>query len=114
VIMLYSKNGSIAPTMPKAVKLTCNLPARSIHLLSGVSGWGAQGERDGGVALIVRLHYADGKTEDHPLQDGVHFADYIRRIDVPKSEFAFAMRGQQMRYLAVTPKRDEALTRSSS
>ena len=56
--------------------------------------------------MIVRLHYADGKTEDHALKNGEHFADYIRRVDVPGSKFAFSLRGQQIRYLAVTPKRD--------
>ena len=40
------------------------------------------------------------------LVNGVHFADYVRKVDVPKSEFAFAMRGQQMRYLSVAPGRD--------
>ena len=44
------------------------------------------------VSMIVRLHYADGKTEDHELKNGVHFADYIRRVDVPECEFAFALR----------------------
>jgi hypothetical protein len=110
VIMLYSPNGAVARGMPKRVKLDCNMPARAIHLLSGVSGWGYPYSKEGGVAMIVRLHYTDGKTEDHELVNGVHFADYIRRIDVPKSEFAFAMRSQQMRYLAVTPGREAALT----
>jgi putative membrane-bound dehydrogenase-like protein len=110
VIMLYGLNGPIAPTMPKTVKLECNMPARTIHLLSGVSGWGYPYGKVGGLVMTVRLHYADGKTEDHQLENGVHFADYIRRIDVPKSEFAFSMRSQQMRYLAVTPERDSALT----
>jgi hypothetical protein len=61
--------------------------------------------------MIVRLHYKDGKTEDHPLLNGEHFADYIRRVDVPGSKFAFALRGQQIRYLAITPKRDETVAR---
>ncbi len=110
MIMLYSKNGAVAATMPKSVKIECNLPARAVHLLSGVSGWGYPYGKGGGVTLIVRLHYADGKTEDHDLKDGEHFADYIRKVDVPKSEYAFGMRGQQMRYLTVTPGRDAALT----
>jgi hypothetical protein len=110
VIMLYGPNGPIAPTMPKTVKLECNLPARTIHMLSGVSGWGYPYAKEGGLVMTVRLHYADGKTEDHKLENGVHFADYMRRVDVPKSEFAFAMRSQQMRYLAVTPGHDGALT----
>ncbi len=42
--------------------------------------------------MIVRLTYDDGKTEDHELKNGVHFADYIRRVDVPESKFAFALR----------------------
>ena len=55
----------------------------------------------------MRLHYDDGKTEDHDLKNGVHFADYIRRVDVPGSEFAFRMRGgQQVRYLSVSPEAD--------
>ena len=110
VIMLYSEAGSVAATMPKSVKLDCNMPARAIHMLSGVSGWGYPFRKGGGVALIVRLHYADGKTEDHALKDGEHFADYIRKVEVPKSEFAFSMRTQQMRYLSITPGRDAMLT----
>ena len=64
--------------------------------------------------MIVRLHYADGKTEDHALKNGEHFADYIRRVDVPGSKFAFDLRGQQIRYLAVNPKRPAAIKTSSS
>ena len=55
--------------------------------------------------MIVRLRYADGQTEDHALKNGVHFADYIRRVDVPESKFAYNLRGKQIRYLAVQPKR---------
>src|SRR5205814_10143009 len=105
----YSGNGPVSAKMPKSVKVACNAPAKSIHLLSGVSGWGYPYSQKAGVTLIVRLHYADGKTEDHELKNGEHFADYIRRIDVPGSEFAFALRGQQIRYLAVTPKRTEVI-----
>jgi putative heme-binding domain-containing protein len=110
VIMLYSGNGDVAKGMPKKAKLECNLPARTIHLLSGVSGWGYPYGKEGGVVLTVRLHYADGKTEDHDLKNGVHFADYIRKVEVPKSEYAFPMRTQQMRYLSLTPGRNAALT----
>ncbi|MFO0927255.1 MAG: PVC-type heme-binding CxxCH protein [Gemmataceae bacterium] len=110
VVMLYGTNGMFPPKMPKAVSLPCNSPARAIHLLSGVSGWGYPALPRGSVSLIVRLHYKDGKTEDHRLINGEHFADYIRRVDVPGSRFAFPLRGQQIRYLAVTPKRDETIS----
>ena len=61
------------------------------------------------MSLIVRLHFADGKSEDHKLLNGVHIADYIRRVDVPQSEFAFALGGQQVRHLSVTPSRKEKI-----
>ena len=78
-----------------------------IHLLSGVSGWGYPGGEEGSVTMIVRLHYQDGSTEDHLLKNGVHFADYIRRVDVPGSKLAFLLRGKQIRYLTIDPKRDD-------
>ena len=59
--------------------------------------------------MIVRLHYSDGKTEDHPLLNGVHFADYIREVDVPESKLAFKLRGQQIRYLSVKPDRSDKI-----
>jgi hypothetical protein len=74
-----------------------------------VSGWGFPAETRGSVSMIVRFTYDDGKTEDHELKNGVHFADYIHRVDVPESQFAFALRNQQIRYFAVTPKRDAAI-----
>jgi hypothetical protein len=109
VVLLYGPQGYLPPKMPKAVRLACNAPAKAIHLLSGVSGWGFSYTPRGTVSLIVRLHYADGKTEDHPLRNGVHFADYIRRVDVPESRFAFDLHGRQVRYLAVRPQRPEPI-----
>ena len=108
-VLLFSPNGTIPPKMPKSVALPYEGPARAIHLLSGVSGWGFPYGREGGVAMIVRLHYADGTTEDHPLRNGVHFADYIRVVDVPQSKLAFKLRAQQIRYLTVAPKRTEPI-----
>jgi hypothetical protein len=109
VILLYGPQGALPPKMPRAVSLPCNAPAKSIHLLSGVSGWGYPYTEKGSVSLIVRLHYADGQTEDHPLQNGTHFADYIRRVDVPDSQFAFGLQGRQVRYLSVSPQRTEKI-----
>jgi putative membrane-bound dehydrogenase-like protein len=111
VVLLYAPQGSLPPKMPKTVSLPCNMPAKVIHLLSGVSGWGYPYTEKGSVSLTVRLHYADGKTEDHPLKNGDHFADYIRRVDVPGSKFAFNLRGRQIRYLAVHPQRQSKIER---
>ncbi|HVW00354.1 MAG TPA: PVC-type heme-binding CxxCH protein, partial [Planctomycetaceae bacterium] len=108
-ILLNGPEGKVPPTMPKSVTLPCNAPAKAIHFLSGVSGWGWPIGEKGSVSMIVRLHYADGKQEDHPLKNGEEFADYIRRVDVPGSKFAFALRTQQIRYLSITPKRHETI-----
>jgi len=108
VILLYGPAGAFPPQMPRSVLLPVGAPAKAIHFLSGVSGWGYAGQADfkPAVSMIVRLRYQDGKTEEHPLLDGIHFADYIRRVDVPGSKFAFDLAGRQMRYLAVRPQRD--------
>ncbi len=107
VILLNGPNGRIPPTMPKSVTVPCNTTAKAIHLLGGVSGWGFPGGAVGSTSMIVRLHYDDGTTEDHPLKNGVHLADYIRRVDVPGSAFAFLLRNQQVRYLAIAPRRPD-------
>jgi putative membrane-bound dehydrogenase-like protein len=111
VIMLYSPRGKQPPKMPKSVNLTCNVPTRAIHLLSGISGWGYSESEKGTVSMIVRLHYADGKTEDHALKNGEHFANYVQRVDVPGSKFAFDLNGRQVRYLAIKPKRKDKIER---
>lgn len=114
VILLYGPQGKFPPQMPRSVNLPCHLPAKAVHLLSGISGWGypygGEGSK-GSVSLIVRLHYADGQTEEHALRNGEHFADYIRRVDVPGSQFAFDLGGRQVRYLAVPVERSEPLAR---
>lgn len=110
VVVLYGPRG-LAARMPRSVSLPCNAPARAIHLLGGVSGWGHPLGTKGSVSLIVRLHYADGASEDHELRNGEHLADYIRRVDVPGSQFAYDLNGRQLRYLAVEPKRPETIER---
>jgi hypothetical protein len=109
VILLHSPNGAVCQTMPRSVALPCRGPAKAIHMLSGVSGWGYLGGGEPTISLIIRLHFEDGSEEDHPLRNGEHFADYIRRVDVPGSEFAYLLRDQQIRYLNITPKRTSSL-----
>ena len=104
IILLNGPRGTLPPSMPKSVQVPCNAPLKVIHLLSGVSGWGYPAHGDKSTSMIVRLHLQDGKVEDHPLLNAVHFADYIRRVDVPGSEFAMSVGGQQLRYLQIKPK----------
>jgi putative heme-binding domain-containing protein len=109
VVLLYSPQGRIPPGMPRSVRLPVNVPARAVHFLSGVSGWGFPLGEKGSVTMILRLVYADGATEEHQLRNGEHFADYIRRVDVPGSQFAYQLRGQQLRYLSVAAERPEVI-----
>jgi hypothetical protein len=108
-ILLNGPHGTLPPRMPRSVRIACNMPASKIHFLSGVSGWGFPIGTKGSVSMIVRLHYDDGTTEDHPLRNGEHFADYIRHVDVPESKLAFMLRSQQLRYLAIKPKREATI-----
>ncbi|MCC9604132.1 ThuA domain-containing protein [Stieleria sp. JC731] len=109
VIVLHGSSGPIAAKYPKSVTMPVSGSVKNIHMLSGAAGWGfPYGPRER-PAMIVRLHYADGGSEEHVLLNGEHFADYIRRVDVPKSKFAFSTGGGQIRYLTVTPKRSEPL-----
>ena len=110
VVMLQGPLGYLPPTMPKSVSLTLASPVRAIHLLGGIAGWGFPATAKGSTSMIVRLVYADGQKEDHPLVNGEHIADYIRRVDVPQSEFAFDLAGRQVRSLRIQPKRTEPLT----
>jgi hypothetical protein len=109
VVMLQGPLGSIPPKMPKSVSLSLGSPFRAIHMLGGIAGWGYPATAAGETSMIVRLVYADGAKEDHPLVNGEHIADYIRRIDVPKSQFAFDLDGRQLRYLRVQPQRPEPI-----
>ena len=109
IILLYGPNAPLPASMPKSVTLPCNSEAKAIHLLSGVGGWSFPFDSNKTVSMIVRLHYKGGETEDIELLNGVHFADYIRRVDVPGSEFAYALGGQQIREITVTPKKRDVI-----
>ncbi|WP_315852112.1 PVC-type heme-binding CxxCH protein [Tautonia rosea] len=108
-ILLHGPQGRTPPRMPRVVELPVNAPAEVIHLLGGVGGWSYPFGDEGSISMIVRLHYADGTTEDHPLRNGIHLADYIRRVDVPGSTLAFELGGRQLRYLTIRPERPDDL-----
>jgi hypothetical protein len=110
-IVLYAPGGERAREMPTFVRLKCGSPAKAIHLLSGVSGWG--GGPDKTVCVIVRLHYRDGGQEDHELINGIHFANYHgddneRYPEIPGSRIAIRLletgKFPFIRYLAIQPK----------
>jgi uncharacterized protein len=109
VVMLHGPQGSLPQKMPKSVSLSMGSPIKALHILGGVAGWGFPAGGKGSTSMIVRFTYQDGKTEDHPLVNGEHVADYIRRVDVPGSEFAFDLDGRQLRYLKAVPQRPDPI-----
>jgi putative heme-binding domain-containing protein len=109
IVLLNGPRGTMPPKMPKTVRIPCNSVATAIHLLSGVSGWGYPAHGPKSVSMTVRLHLAEGSGEEHPLINGVHFADYIRRVDVPKSQFAMMVRSQQLRHIVIRPQTGEEI-----
>jgi uncharacterized protein len=110
-VLLFGPQGDIPRRMPRSVDIPCHTSARAIHFLSGVSGWGYPYGRKGSVSMIVRLHYADGSIENQPLENGVHFADYIRVVDVPGSKLAFKLGEKQVRYFSLAPKKKDLIDR---
>ena len=109
IILLYGPNSPLPASMPKSVVLPCNSEAKAIHILGGIGGWNFPYDDAKTVSMIVRLHYKGGETEDIELLNGVHIADYIRKVDVPKSEFAYMLGGQQVRRVIVNPKNPDAV-----
>ncbi|MBX3421167.1 MAG: c-type cytochrome [Pirellulaceae bacterium] len=110
-ILLHSKAGSMVRRMPRNVSIPCSGSVKAIHMLGGVAGWAHPLGKFEEVAMVVRLTYADGQVEEHPLLNGIHIADYVRRVDVPGSEFAFDLSGRQLRYLAIQPARPESVVK---
>jgi len=108
-IMLYSRSGAAAAKMPRSAKMPVGIPAKAVHLLSGISGWGFPYSRQHTVSMTAKITYADGAIEEQPFYNGEHFADYINRTDVPGSKYAFDMNGRQMRLLTIIPKQKKPI-----
>ncbi len=108
-IILRGHRGELSERMPDSVKIPCAMKAKTIHVLGGVGGWSHPFDQNQTVSMIVKLTYADGESETHEWINGQHIADYFGYPDVPKSKKAFELDGRQVRYLTVTPKRDEKL-----
>jgi len=111
IVMLRGPKDSLTGGLPTQVELVCNARVAAIHLLSGIGGWSYPASEENSVSMIVRVIYADGETEDHSLINGVHMADYIRKVEVSESTFAFELNnGHQVRTLKIKPRRNVALS----
>jgi len=81
---------SYSKTMPQKVEIKVGgFKANRLHFLGGVTGWGYRGGGgDSTDVLKVTIHTTQGQREGMTFKNGVEFADYNGRIDVPGSKFA--------------------------
>lgn len=104
-VIVLQGGGGLSRSYPQQVEIKVGLPVSKLHFLGGVAGWGFPlGEKDQPVARVI-VQFDDGRTEEIILRNGVEFADYIARIDVPGSEALanldrLLMQGRQLRYFA--------------
>ncbi|MEQ1861681.1 MAG: ThuA domain-containing protein, partial [Chthoniobacteraceae bacterium] len=94
---------SYSKTLPQKVEVKVGgYKANRLHFLGGVTGWGYNGNGGGDDVLKVTVHTTQGQREGMTFKNGVEFADYIRRIDVPGSKFAEGLvkGGRQVRWFS--------------
>jgi putative membrane-bound dehydrogenase-like protein len=94
-------------TMPQRVEIQADgFKANRLHFLGGVTGWGFKNNDDRSPVLKITVNYADGGSEEISCHNAAEFADYIERIDVPKSKFVDGLvRERQIRWFTKPLKR---------
>ena len=103
IVLKGGPQNSQSWTYPQRVEIAVNTEAKKLHLLSGIAGWGWPAVREQVPAVKATVTYASGETEEFLLKNGVEFADYIRPIDVPGSQYVEGeiSDGQQIRLLTL-------------
>jgi putative heme-binding domain-containing protein len=117
VVMLQFRFGrrdsDEAPELPRAVELQCRMAAKAIHFLAGVSdgtaGRGERGGRGGGGTMLVRLHYANGTSEDQPVTREMLFGDSAPSADGNNAAPPSAADQPPLRYFKIEPKSGEVI-----
>lgn len=111
IVLRADRPGTHAASYPARVEIPFGFPAARLHFLGGSAGWGG-GKGSNTPAMKVSLHYAGGAVQEVMLRAGLEFADYIRRIDVPGSQFAEGIaKSKNVRTFAITPERREPITK---
>ncbi len=96
---------SYSKTLPQRVEVKAGgFKANRLHFLGGVTGWGYRGGSGGDEVLKVTIHTTQGQREGMTFKNGVEFADYNGRVEVPGSKFAEGLLkgGQQLRTFSRT------------
>ncbi|MES2709132.1 MAG: PVC-type heme-binding CxxCH protein [Verrucomicrobiota bacterium] len=86
IVLKGGPRGTFARRLPQKVEINVGgFKANRLHFLGGVGGWAARGPEDGEPCMKATVKYADGSTEELVMRDGVEFADYNGRFEVPGS-----------------------------
>ncbi|MEW6158605.1 MAG: PVC-type heme-binding CxxCH protein [Verrucomicrobiota bacterium] len=89
IVLKGGPNGAYSKTLPQRVNVKVGVAANKLHFLGGVAGWGypwgGESKNQNTPVIKVTVHYADRQTEEIVLKNGVEFADYIGKFDVPGS-----------------------------
>lgn len=89
-------------TFPARVEVPIGVQTRRLQLLSGISGWGWPAVQEEAPALKATVIYEGGEKEEFTFVNGIDFADYIRPVDVPGSQYVEGITDdQQMRLLTI-------------
>jgi hypothetical protein len=73
--------------MPARVELPVGFAFARLHVLGGIAAWGYPFTQERANAAKLTVVYADRESEEHVFVDGREFADWIRRSEVPGSEW---------------------------
>jgi putative membrane-bound dehydrogenase-like protein len=98
---------------PQRVEVPVGFALERVHVLGGIAAWGFPCSRDSRPILEWTWKYAGGGSETVVLRDGVEFADWIGRYDVPGSEWVEGLVREggpgQVRRFALAPSRKEVI-----
>jgi putative heme-binding domain-containing protein len=74
-------------SQPQRVEVPLGALVKSVHVLGGIAAWGHPCTTDKRPIAKWTWKYADGSSEEVVLRDGIEFADWIGRRDVPGSKY---------------------------
>jgi putative membrane-bound dehydrogenase-like protein len=91
--LIVLKGGhNFSRTLPQKVEIPTKVKANKLHFLGGVAGWGfpccGESKNENVPVAKVTVQYADKSTHEIVLKNGVEFADYVAKYDVPGSKEA--------------------------
>ncbi len=113
IIVLKGGHGkNVAQSYPQKVEVALNTPAKRLHFLSGIAGWGFPAIDDDRPALKVTITHADGQTEVTELKNSEAFGDYNHVVNVPGSELVEGLVNDgQLRRITLAVKNPTPITK---